>query len=851
MAWGNNNAGQLGDGNETNSDVPVEVKGLNGVKSIAAGVQHSLALLGDGKVMAWGENGSGALGNGDRESSDVPVQASELSAVTAIAAGGYSSYAEQGEIGEVTGEVTSVATSSPIEGAKVCAMNIDGGEPWRCATTDAAGEYTVTVHESGNYDVRFSAPSGSSYVASEYYNGKPSSSEETAVPVTLGATNSGIDAQLAEGGRIAGIVTSASTKTPVADVEVCARESSAECVLTDTRGEYSISGLVTGNYEVEFYSNNGMYLPQYWDGKRLATEGQLVPVALSQTTSGIDAELEPLTNGAITGNVRDGTTMQGIKGIDVCAYDIGGEEVGGGEEIGGLFGQCTETNDRGEYAIPELATGEYLIEFSSPYNSGLNYVTQYFNASSSVADATLVHVEAKSVATGIDAQLNEGGRIAGNVTDASTTAAIAGIEVCAYSTSAESFGCASTDSKGEYTISALSSGDYDVEFYAPSDSGLDYVTQYYDGERKAVSEADPVPVKREAPTGIDAELEEGGRIAGEVTDASTGAVIKGVLVCALGQSAKAEGCAVTDTSGEYTITGLVDGQYKVGFDDGKNYIIQYYNNKLSFSEAQEVPVSAGDTASGIDAAMSSSDAIPPTNTKPPVVLGTPAVGRNAAVRRWPVDGQSDAEPDRQVVARRRADTGGDRRQLHGPERRRRATASPAKSRRRAAPGNESAVSAGVAIPGSPPIMPQPRPGRPSSPSITTTSSGATGVKSYMTGSKSPITITASTLAVSGGSARVHVQCAGGALCRDGRVDDAGRDDGSAWEAGRLPQDGAGARQGIVSIRGQGRERQRRASSHARGQPATSPCGQAPSGGGRSRVSAPGVKTIVIRSVLAT
>ncbi len=193
MTWGNNNAGQLGNGNEVNSDVPVEAKGLSGVKAIAAGVQHSLALLHDGKVMAWGDDGWGELGNGneDRESSDVPVQASELSEVTAIAAGGYSSYAEQGEIGEVTGEVTSAATSGSIEGAKVCAMNVNGGEPWRCATTDAAGEYTVTVHESGGYDVRFSAPPGSGYLASEYYNGKLSSSEETAVPVALGATASG------------------------------------------------------------------------------------------------------------------------------------------------------------------------------------------------------------------------------------------------------------------------------------------------------------------------------------------------------------------------------------------------------------------------------------------------------------------------------------------------------------------------------------------------------------------------------------------------------------------------------------------------------------------------------------
>jgi alpha-tubulin suppressor-like RCC1 family protein len=753
MAWGDNDAGQLGDGSETNSNVPVEVHGLNGVKAMAAGVEHSLALLHDGKIMAWGNDGAGQLGTGNenREDSDVPVEASELSGVTAIAAGGYSSYAEQGEIGEVSGQVTSAATSSPIEGVKVCAVNVSGPDRWRCATTDAAGEYTVTVRESGSYDVRFSAPPGSGYVASEYYNGKLSSTEETAVPVALGATTSGIDARLVEGGYITGSVISASTKTPVAGVEVCARESGAECVLSNENGQYTISGLATGEYKVEFYSNSGMYIPQYWNGKSLAAEGELVHVTLGQATSRINAELEPLTNGAITGTVRDGTSTQGIKGIEVCAYEMGGEETGG------LFGQCAETNGGGEYAILELTTGEYLVEFSSPFNSGLNYVTQYFNASSSAANATLVHVGTKSIATGIDAQLNEGGRVAGKVTDASTTAAIAGIEVCAYSTSGEGFGCASTDSNGEYTISALGSGEYDVEFYSPPNSGLDYVTQYYNGQHKA-SVANPVSVTEGQTTqNIDARLEEGGRIEGTVTDVSTGAAIKGVLVCALVSISESASCAVTDTRGDYAITGLVGGQYKVGFDGWKNYIIQYYNNKLSFAEGQEVTVSVGDTASGVDAAMSASHSIPPANTKPPAVLGTPAVGETLLCAdglwtgsptpilsdRWLRDGTPIPSATAGSYTVQNADAG------HGLA---------CEVMARSSAGERSAVSARVAIPGSPPpTVTATTIGPVVSSSSSTTSSGATGVKSYTTGLKPSITVTASTLAAAD-SVRVHVQC---------------------------------------------------------------------------------------------
>jgi alpha-tubulin suppressor-like RCC1 family protein len=113
MAWGENEAGQLGTGNLQESDVPVAVKGLSGVTAIAAGGNHSLALLKTGAVMAWGENEVGELGSGSTKDSDVPVAVKGVSGVSAIAAGGLGSLAllksgmvmawgddESGELGE-------------------------------------------------------------------------------------------------------------------------------------------------------------------------------------------------------------------------------------------------------------------------------------------------------------------------------------------------------------------------------------------------------------------------------------------------------------------------------------------------------------------------------------------------------------------------------------------------------------------------------------------------------------------------------------------------------------------------------------------------------------------------------
>lgn len=95
-AWGNNGAGGLGDGTIIQRDAPVSVSGLSGVKAIAAGEGHSLALMNDGTVMAWGRNDVGQLGIGTTSGpetcmselpcSRTPVQVKGLSGVKAIAA---------------------------------------------------------------------------------------------------------------------------------------------------------------------------------------------------------------------------------------------------------------------------------------------------------------------------------------------------------------------------------------------------------------------------------------------------------------------------------------------------------------------------------------------------------------------------------------------------------------------------------------------------------------------------------------------------------------------------------------------------------------------------------------------
>ncbi|MCD9024088.1 fibronectin type III domain-containing protein [Cohnella silvisoli] len=88
IAWGYNNNGQLGLGNTTNQTTPTAIPGLSGVKRLVAGQNHSLALMEDGMVKVWGLNNYGQLGLGNTTYVQAtPTLNTGLSGVKKLAAG--------------------------------------------------------------------------------------------------------------------------------------------------------------------------------------------------------------------------------------------------------------------------------------------------------------------------------------------------------------------------------------------------------------------------------------------------------------------------------------------------------------------------------------------------------------------------------------------------------------------------------------------------------------------------------------------------------------------------------------------------------------------------------------------
>jgi alpha-tubulin suppressor-like RCC1 family protein len=72
--WGANNSGQLGNGSAAPaSAVPVAVTGISSAVSLAAGFDYHCALLAGGDLLCWGRGLEGQLGNGGQASSALPV----------------------------------------------------------------------------------------------------------------------------------------------------------------------------------------------------------------------------------------------------------------------------------------------------------------------------------------------------------------------------------------------------------------------------------------------------------------------------------------------------------------------------------------------------------------------------------------------------------------------------------------------------------------------------------------------------------------------------------------------------------------------------------------------------------
>lgn len=85
--WGANDFGQLGDATTVGRPTPVILPSLRNVRALSAGGAHTCALLADRTAVCWGRNEDGQLGDGSTTNRPAPVAVQGLGGIEELVAG--------------------------------------------------------------------------------------------------------------------------------------------------------------------------------------------------------------------------------------------------------------------------------------------------------------------------------------------------------------------------------------------------------------------------------------------------------------------------------------------------------------------------------------------------------------------------------------------------------------------------------------------------------------------------------------------------------------------------------------------------------------------------------------------
>lgn len=384
--------------------------------------------------------------------------------------------------GSISGTVTRDDDGAPVAGVTVSATGQGGG--YASTFTDETGAYTLSSLTDDSYVVSFFADGTD--LKREYWEDTSDFADATPV-VTDGTAVVDIDAALAVGAAIEGLVTRADDASPVVGVYVSALDANNEIVgatETNADGTYSLGGLPAGTYRVRFGSPDSELGSEYWQSAYLWEDARLVTLAEQQTVTGVSADLDVV--GYISGTVTRGSDGEPLSAM-VLVY-------GDDTPVLDPWGM---TDIQGDYRIA-VAPGTYRVRFRAQ-ETGL--LEEWWKNARSWDDATVVTVAPGQEIVDIDAEVEVGSKISGTVTLDSDEERTVAVEAWA---DGELKGTANVHrTKGTYTL-YVPEGTYVLKASATfPGSTTTAAPQYYDG---VAAEEDATPVValgRGSLTGVD------------------------------------------------------------------------------------------------------------------------------------------------------------------------------------------------------------------------------------------------------------------------------------------------------------------------------------------------------------
>jgi len=430
-------------------------------------------------------------------------------------------------------------------------------------TTNSSGVYTFSNLNPGSYQVVVTAPTG--YVAESTYG-----TSETFAAVAPG-TGSTVNGPMIQDGGFSGNVSENNGfgETAIYDASVVLQDASGDTVAsttTDSSGNFSLSNIVPGIYTSVFTAPSGYILngsSNTWSetvdiDSGVTNSGNNISAYSSMMSTSISGTVVIDNDGS---NYNDGTNP-GISGVTVTLLQ------------GTTTISSTTTNSSGNYSFNFISPGTYTVQVSEP--SG-------YSLEGSSTSTYSVSVSAPGPVTTADEAVYQTGTLGGTVS-VSGGSGLSGVAVTLYDTNFDQIATTTTVSGGTFSFTGIVPGTYFMVYAAPSGYVLDgssntLFNTVTVGSDQTISTLNATAYSASGTYSlsstvfIDA-LDDG-------TDDSGDSGLSGVTVTLLDSSGNpvlnSSGDPITTTtnsSGQYTFSGLNPDSYQVGFAmaSGSSYV---------------------------------------------------------------------------------------------------------------------------------------------------------------------------------------------------------------------------------------------------------------------------------------
>ncbi len=443
------------------------------------------------------------------------------------------------------------------------------------------GSYKVTGFPAGSYTVMFN--SFGSGALNQWYPAATSQDAAATVSLSDGQDLTGVDATLVKGSSVAGKITApAGTDMTALTVQI-RRTDVPRAYGTSTSinvdGTYKFLGLSAGTYSVEFFGNGTGLLTQQ------GTDGKAIVLAAGQDMTGVNTTMA--TGAAISGKLTVST------GVDVTTVRANAYL-----EDGRTYASQGSVAPDGTYKIGGLAAGKYKIQFEG---NGSGALSEWFDNAADAAAATTIVLTTAQQRTGVNATLAEGGTISGKVV------AGAGVNLSSGYTYMTIFGAEtgtpdvanpSVAPDGTFTVRGLPAGNYKILF---SSSNTGAVNRWYGGSDTFAAAATIAVAAGQKLTIADTTLVKGAIITGKITaPAGTDFSSARVFAYLAGSIPNGQFNSLVNSNGEYSITGLPAGDFKVKFDGGGSGAAQTWYGGSSESSATSLTLATSQTRSAVN-----------------------------------------------------------------------------------------------------------------------------------------------------------------------------------------------------------------------------------------------------------